>query len=180
MAVPKVQIDSILMVTPLRPSERESQSVRVTKDVRSVVFSRRFHVIVYYNKATENDSGWVTGGWMKESMGRALVDRPMLSGRLRLMHATDDDHHHHEFMEIVSNGCGVRLYEARVSSMSLMEVVARSRAGRMNNELVAWEDIDQQDPQFSPLFYVQVTFEYNRFSQFFAFITRRVNFHFRI
>ncbi|XP_076926187.1 uncharacterized protein LOC143589247 [Bidens hawaiensis] len=56
-------------------------------------------------------------------------------------------------MEIVSNDCGVRLYEARVLSMSLMEVVDV----RMNNELVAWEDIDQQDPQFSPLFYVQVT-----------------------
>ncbi|KAK1438764.1 hypothetical protein QVD17_04574 [Tagetes erecta] len=152
MAVGKVQIESVQTVVPLRPSELKSQSVQLAKDVQGTIFSRRFHVIVYYNKASDDDSGWVTGGWMKETLGQALIDHPMLCGRLLQI----NNHTNNEFMEIVSNDSGVRFYEARVCSMSLREVVEMVD-NELEAELVFWEDIDQQYPQFSPLCYVQVT-----------------------
>lgn len=154
MAVGKVQIKSVQTVVPLRPSERKAQSVQLTKDVQRTIFSRRFHVIVYYNKASDDDSGWVTGGWMKETLGQALMDHPMLSGRLlQINNHTHDGNN--EFMEIVSNDSGVRFYQARVCSTSLRELL-ETIDNELEAELVFWEDIDQQNPQFSPLCYVQV------------------------
>ncbi|KAM6588387.1 hypothetical protein CsatA_010992 [Cannabis sativa] len=116
------------------------------------------HTVLYYNKKPlaeeEEDSGSLHAGWIKESLAIALSQQPLFSGRLQKL---DDVNY-----GIVANDAGVRLIEARLPvtmSEFLLDLDRACGSTRREAEaqLVFWRDVDQTDPQFCPLFYVQVT-----------------------
>lgn len=162
-----VHIEGVQTIPPSKVTEpRQVRRVlgSATSDDNKVlsggVFGQCLHVLLYYERASQEDSGWLHAGWMKESLSRALPDQPMISGRLRRRRdgvGLDDDQQqeHHVELEIVSNDSGVRLIEARISG-TLSEFLDSKARQVAEAELVFWKDIDEQNPQFCPLFIVQV------------------------
>nr|GMD81290.1 protein ECERIFERUM 1-like [Ipomoea batatas] len=148
----KLQIEAMQTVMPLKPTDpRHSRRVSVPeKHGPGSSFRRRLHMILCYNKASDDESGWIVAGWIKESLGRALIENPVLAGRLRKGEDDDGD------MEIVSNDCGVRLLEAQIN-ITLAQFLHLKHKRVAESELVFWEDVQESTPQYSPLFYIQVT-----------------------
>ncbi|KAJ8774497.1 hypothetical protein K2173_016943 [Erythroxylum novogranatense] len=145
------QIEAIQSVPPLRVTNpRQTRQVFMDETVVTGVFRRSLNIVLYYNRATKEDSGWVIAGWFKESLMRTLAEQPILCGRLRR------GEHGNGELEVVSNDSGARLVEAKIP-ITLEEFVDLKEAEKLEAELVLWNDIDEEDPQFSPLFYVQVT-----------------------
>ncbi|KAL0292466.1 UNVERIFIED_CONTAM: protein ECERIFERUM 26-like [Sesamum calycinum] len=148
----KLSIAALQTVVPTNPTDpRQSFRLTVPQNLSSTgILQRRFHVLFCYNKTRDEDSGWLLAGRIKESLGRALQEQPLLAGRLRRCGDSGGD------LEIVSNDSGVRLVEASVEHKlaDFLELRDKDDAGA---ELVFWEDFTEDNPQFSPLFYVQVT-----------------------
>jgi hypothetical protein len=148
--VHKVQIEGVQTVVPSKVTDpRETCLVSVEDPVSSDIFRGCLSIVLCYNKAVEEDSGWLVAGWIKESLGRALQDQPMLSGRLRRVEDGNGE------LEMVSNDTGVRLVEAKIT-MTLQEFLGLEEREKAEADLVFWMDIDEQNPQFSPVLYVQV------------------------
>ncbi|KAK4414119.1 protein ECERIFERUM 26-like [Sesamum alatum] len=148
----KLNVAAVQTVVPTKPTDpRESFRVTVPHNLSSTgILRRRFHVVFCYNKAGDEDSGWVVAGRIKESLGRALQEQPLLAGRLRRRGDSGGD------LEVVSNDSGVRLVEASVE-LKLADFLESKDKNDAEAELVFWEDFTEHNPQFSPLFYVQVT-----------------------
>ncbi|KAL2490004.1 HXXXD-type acyl-transferase family protein [Forsythia ovata] len=147
-----LHIDAMQSVVPMNPTDpRESTRVLVSGSHSSTIFGRCFHIVLCYNKTSDEDCGWLVAGWIKESLGRALSGQPLLAGRLR-RHDDKGD----EDLQIVSNDSGVRLVEARID-INLSDFLDLKAKKDAETTLVYWEDIHEQNPQFFPLFYVQVT-----------------------
>ncbi|KAH7862987.1 hypothetical protein Vadar_011875 [Vaccinium darrowii] len=126
---------------------------RVTRRVSvadSDICQSRFHIIFYYNKMSSQESAWTLAGWTRESLGRALHEQPIFGGRLRRGEEAEG------VLEIVSNDGGIRLFEVRISK-TLAEFLDLEEREEAEAELLYWKDIDEENPQFSPLFYFQVT-----------------------
>ncbi|XP_057513873.1 pelargonidin 3-O-(6-caffeoylglucoside) 5-O-(6-O-malonylglucoside) 4'''-malonyltransferase-like [Actinidia eriantha] len=153
--LPKPQIEAVQSVTILKVTDPpSSRHVSLMDSFGSSVFQRWFHIIFYYNQQfSAEDSGWLLAGWTKESLGRALEEEPVLAGRLRRGGEEGGAE-----LEIVSNDSGVRLFEARISKTlaEFLDLEDREREAT-EAEIVFWNDIDEQNPQSSPLLYVQVT-----------------------
>ncbi|KAL8106945.1 uncharacterized protein LOC141672071 [Apium graveolens] len=144
-----VQYEGFSSIVPLEPTlPRPSCRISAEKDLEPGILKRCFCMLLCYNKASSEDSGWKVAGWIKTSMGIALLEEPTLAGRVRRV---DDGG-----FEIVSNDSGIRLVEAR-SPMSLDEFAGMRDKEEVRKQLVYWKDIDDQDTQFSPLMYIQVT-----------------------
>ncbi|KAL1553989.1 hypothetical protein AAHA92_14596 [Salvia divinorum] len=145
----KVRVEAIQIVVPTKPTDpRQTRRITVSENVRSTaVLQRCFHLLLCYNKASSDDSGWLVAGQIKESLGRALQDYPLLAGRLRWCDAD---------LEIVPNDSGTRLVESK-AEMALGDFVEMEEKREDEAELVFWEDVLHHTPQFSPLIYVQVT-----------------------
>ncbi|MCD7469057.1 hypothetical protein HAX54_007677 [Datura stramonium] len=157
-----LQIEAIQTVMPTKLTDpRSSREVLIGENPGSCInFQKRFHMIFCYNKASETDSGWMVAGWIRESLGMALNERPLLAGRLRSKGENDTNG---EF-EIVPNDSGVRLIEAKMP-MNLDDFLDLEEKRNVEAELVFWEDVHEQNPQYSPLLYVQVTnFKCGRYS----------------
>ncbi|KAH7863598.1 hypothetical protein Vadar_019700 [Vaccinium darrowii] len=148
-SLPKFQIEAIQSVVPIKTTDPRLTH-RVSSITDSDIFQSRFHTIFYYNKVSSEDSGRTLAGWTKESLGRALQEQPIFGGRLRRGEEAEG------VLEIVSNDGGIRLLEARISK-TLAEFLDLEEREEAEAELVYWKDIDEENPQFSPLFYVQVT-----------------------
>ncbi|MBA0714398.1 hypothetical protein Golax_013372 [Gossypium laxum] len=147
--VPKVSIKGFHSVTPMRITEpRQTRRVLSRDLVGPEMFQRCFNMVQCYMKG--EDSGWVVAGWIKESLGRALLEQPMISGRLQKRDRNDGE------LEIVSNDSGIRIIEATIQT-TLSEFLDLKQREEAEAQLVFWNDIDEHNPQFSPLFYVQVT-----------------------
>lgn len=114
------------------------------------------NILLYYKKACEEDCGWFQAGWIKESLGRALLEQPLFGGRLRRHTDHDQLADHNKRLEIVSNDSGVRLVEARMP-LTLSEFLDSKTRQEEETELIYWKDVDGEDPNFSPLFYLQVS-----------------------
>ncbi|KAJ7952570.1 putative Transferase [Quillaja saponaria] len=147
-----LQIEAAQSVTPLKIIEpRQVRQVRVTEPIKPGILNGRHHIVLYYNKLSDEDSGWILAGWIKESLSTALLEQPILAGRIR--RKKDDDNG----LVIVANDSGIRLIETRIA-MTLFEFLKlKHEKVDVEAELVFWKDIDEQNPEFSPLFYVQVT-----------------------
>ncbi|XP_022867017.1 protein ECERIFERUM 26-like [Olea europaea var. sylvestris] len=151
----KVRIESMQTVVPIKPTDPiNSGRISVSpQNLDSSILGRRFHVILCYNKASDEDSGWLMAGWIKESLSIALCELPILAGRLRVQDSEDGDRD----LQIILNDSGVRLVEARVE-MKLADFLDLEEKKEAQGEVVFWEDVlEQNQLQFSPLFYVQVT-----------------------
>ncbi|XP_062073891.1 uncharacterized protein LOC133778085 [Humulus lupulus] len=130
-----------------------------------------FHMVLYYKKhhlgVSGEDSGSIHAGWIKESLATALSHQPLLSGRLQksersILENGDGDEEGEVVHEIVANDAGARLIEARlpvtISEFLLdLDSSSKSYSSKKEAELVFWKDVDETDPRFCPLFYVQVT-----------------------
>ncbi|KAJ6347905.1 hypothetical protein OIU76_004405 [Salix suchowensis] len=123
--VPKVQIEGVQTVVPSKVTDPREMCL-VKDPVSSDIFRGCLNIVLCYSEAGEEGSGGLVAGWIKESLGRAMQDQPMLSGRLRRVEDGNGE------LEMVPN-------DTREA------------------ELVFWKDIDEQNPLFSPLLYVQVT-----------------------
>ncbi|CDP08351.1 unnamed protein product [Coffea canephora] len=154
----KLEFHAIQTVMPVKPTDpRKSTRVCLSENPISGIFFRCFNVLLCYQKVAseEEDSGIASGslvaGWIRESLGWALSEQPMLAGRLRRNQDVEGE------LEMVSNDSGVRLIEAQLA-MTLSEFLDLKDKKKAEAELVYWEGLDrEQNPQFSPLFYVQVT-----------------------
>uniref|UniRef100_A0A7N0V494 Uncharacterized protein n=1 Tax=Kalanchoe fedtschenkoi TaxID=63787 RepID=A0A7N0V494_KALFE len=93
-------------------------------------------------------------GRLKESLGRALCQYPMFTGRVRW--AGPDEGRDGRELVIVSNDSGMRLVEAKYP-MHMDEFLRLEDREAAESELVYWDDLKEQDPQFCPLAYIQVT-----------------------
>ncbi|KAK3029835.1 hypothetical protein RJ639_038269 [Escallonia herrerae] len=145
-----LHIEAVQSVSPLKPTNpRQSRHVTVTDSMRSSIFQRRLLVILYYKRACEEDLGWLVTGWLKESLGNAVSEQPILAGRI---YKGDNEGE----LKIVSTDSGIRFVKAR-TSVNLSEFLDLKDKKEDEGQLVFWEDIDEQEPQFSPLFYVQVS-----------------------
>ncbi|KAL6985898.1 hypothetical protein U1Q18_019272 [Sarracenia purpurea var. burkii] len=155
-SLPKSQIEAMRSVVPLKVSDPKLCRRVTAADFRSgsSIFRRRLHVVLYYNKASDEDTGWSLAGWMQESLGRALEEQPWVAGRLR-RRGEERGGGGEGGLEIVSNDSGVRLLEARIRKSLAEFIELKEREEDAEAELVFWKDIDGQNPQFSPLFYVQ-------------------------
>ncbi|XP_030471086.2 protein ECERIFERUM 26 [Syzygium oleosum] len=148
----RVQYETIQSVTALKVTEpRLTQSILATDPAGTGIFQKCFNVILYYRARVEGETGWAFAGWIKESMGRALTEQPLLCGRLRRGEGGSGGE-----LEIVSNDSGARIIEAKIG-LTLDEFLGSGRRADGEAELVHWKDIDMQNPQFCPLFYIQVT-----------------------
>ncbi|WCJ25798.1 HXXXD-type acyl-transferase family protein [Euphorbia peplus] len=153
-AVPKSQIEAMQTVPPYKVTDPR-QILKVSAEehpIESSIFKSCLNIIMFCDKQIDNehDSGWHLAGFIKESLGRALREQPLLSGRLRRGEARNGD------LEIVANDSGARLFEATID-ISLEDFLGLEDVQKAESELVFWKDIDELFPQFSPLFYVQVT-----------------------
>ncbi|KAK6153922.1 hypothetical protein DH2020_013561 [Rehmannia glutinosa] len=155
--VSKLHVEAIQTIVPTKPTDpRQSFKLLISpqNDHLNSILQRRFHIILCYDRACDEDSGWLVAGRLKESLGRALQDEPLLAGRLRRCEDQCG-----EELEIVSNDSGVRLVEAKVDVKLADFVELKGGKEGFEGELVFWEDVVEKNPQFSPLFYVQVPFE---------------------
>ncbi|KAE8702431.1 FAD/NAD(P)-binding oxidoreductase family protein isoform 1 [Hibiscus syriacus] len=150
--VPKLSIEAIQTVTPVRITEQRQTRQVLAGDglVGPGIFQSCFNMVQYYTQEREEDSGWHLAGWIKETLGIALMEQPMICGRLRKGEKNKQQ------LEIVSNDSGIRLIEARIQ-IKLSEFLESKQREDVEAQLVFWKDIDEHNPQFSPLFYVQVT-----------------------
>lgn len=144
-----VQYEGFSSIVPLKPTfPRPSFRISTENDMEPGILKRCFCMLLCYKKASNEDSGWIVAGWIKTSMGIALLDKPMLAGRLRRVEDGG--------LEIVSNDSGVRLVEAQIP-MTLNEFVGLRNKEEVRKQLVYWKSIDDQDTQFSPLMYIQAS-----------------------
>ncbi|KAG7553903.1 Transferase [Arabidopsis suecica] len=154
--IPKSMIAGVQSVMPVEVTRhREIRSISVVDPVGVGIFRRTLNIVTYYKEACDSgdERGWFAAGWIKESLGRALTEQPMLSGRLRRRTTSAE-----AGLELVANDSGIRMVEAKfpASLPDFLEMVKRDKS-RAEAETVFWKDIDENEPQYSPLFYVQVT-----------------------
>ncbi|KAK9927677.1 hypothetical protein M0R45_024849 [Rubus argutus] len=150
--IPEAHIESVQSVPPFKITD--PQPVRRLSGADPVglgVLRQCLHILLYYTKVTQDDSGWLHAGWIKESLSRALLEQPLFAGRLREGAIELGE------LVIVANDCGVRLIHSR-TPMTMSEFLAyKDSMEDAEANLVFWNDIDEQNPRYSPLFYVQVT-----------------------
>ncbi|XP_027361993.1 deacetylvindoline O-acetyltransferase-like [Abrus precatorius] len=147
----KLEIVAIMSVPPLKVTEpRRVRKVLVSEEHRRTI-EGCYQTVLYYEKLKEEEHGWSLAGWIVESLAMVLLDYPLLAGRLQRREVGDETE-----LEIVSNDSGIRLLEARFPT-SLPEFLALNQKEHLEAELVFWKEIDAHSPNFSPLFYVQVT-----------------------
>ncbi|CAN8257320.1 unnamed protein product [Cochlearia groenlandica] len=157
--ITKSMIVGVQSVMPVEVTQhRKFRPISAVDPIGAGIFRRTLNIVTYYKLANgeSGEKGWLVAGWIKESLGRALTEQPMVCGRLRWRKTAEKEEE--DGLEVVANDSGARLVEAKFpASMSeFLEMVKRDK-GRGETETVFWRDIDEVDPQFSPLFYVQVT-----------------------
>ncbi|MED6118760.1 hypothetical protein PIB30_005899 [Stylosanthes scabra] len=160
--LPKSQIEAVLSVPPMKVTDpRHVRRVSITdtdtdrgKKTNDNTIWGCYQIVLYYEKLKKeeyDDGGMFLAGWIRDSLGKALLEEPLLAGRIQRKE------HDKKVLEIVSNDSGVRLYEARIP-MRLSEFLAlKEKEHVVEGELVFWKEIDEQSVEFSPLVYVQVT-----------------------
>ncbi|KAM1990026.1 hypothetical protein ACFX15_031324 [Malus domestica] len=156
--LPEIHIQSVQTVTPTKVTDpRQVRQVSAVDPIGFGIFRKCLHILLYHAKATEDGARWFHVGWLRESLARALLEQPLIAGRFR--QAFDRQNEEGNQLEIVSNDSGVRLFQTSIPiTLSEFLDLKGSRDGEdAEAKLVFWKDIDEQNPQYSPLVYVQVT-----------------------
>ncbi|XP_072963136.1 uncharacterized protein [Typha angustifolia] len=153
MAGKQLHIEAFQSVCPVKMSDPgRSRPITVAAPVSAEALQSRFVVIFYYNKAVEHESALLLAAWMRESLGVALVEEPALAGRLRRPANGGDD----GLWEIKANDAGVRLVQASLD-MTVSDFLDLKDRKQKESLLAYWADVDKENPDYSALFYVQVT-----------------------
>ncbi|CAN1195564.1 Agmatine hydroxycinnamoyltransferase 1 [Linum perenne] len=148
---PKPQLQAIQTIPPsIVTHPRTTRHVSLDDHDDEKTLKGCLNIVMFYNNTSDQGSGWIVAGWMKDSLARAMNEQPLLSGRV----VGEKD----GVLEIVSNDSGVRLLEATIG-VRLEEFLEMEDGvkGEGEGELVFWKEVDDVSPQFSPLLYVQVT-----------------------
>lgn len=155
--VRRSEIEAVQTVPPSKITvPRKVRQVSLPSSVSSDVWGGCVHMVLYYNKlASGEESGSLHAGWIKESLAKALSQQPLVAGRLQKGERVGGGEEEGQNV-IVSNDAGVRLVEARISMTMSEFLLSNTVREEAEAELVFWKDVDQTDPQFCPLFYVQV------------------------
>ncbi|RXI00880.1 hypothetical protein DVH24_001114 [Malus domestica] len=157
--LPEIHIQSVQTVTPTKVTDpRQVRQVSAVDPIGFGIFRKCLHILLYHAKATEDGARWFHVGWLRESLARALLEQPLIAGRFR--QAFDRQNEEGNQLEIVSNDSGVRLFQTSIPiTLSEFLDLKGSRDGEdAEAKLVFWKDIDEQNPQYSPLVYVQENF----------------------
>nr|CAD1818514.1 unnamed protein product [Ananas comosus var. bracteatus] len=157
----ELHIETMQTAIPCRVTEpgRRPRHIAAAAAYAAPLFQSRFRIILYYRSAGKEESAWTVAAWMKESLGAALAERPELAGRLRRAAVGAGE----GGWEVKLNDAGVRLVQAAVAEVSMAEFLeaaaATGTAAAADKEapLAFWVDVDAENPEFSALFYVQVT-----------------------
>ncbi|XP_009397930.2 uncharacterized protein LOC103982667 [Musa acuminata AAA Group] len=149
-----VRIDSMQSAMPVRmtPPGR-SRRISAATPLGPDVLQRRCQVVVYYSKVgrgEEAESPAMVGAWMKESLSAVLLSHPVMAGRLR----RDDEGR--GCWEIKFDDCGVRLLQA-TAEVTLSDFLCSEDRDEREAKLAYWEDVNADNPNYSPLFFIQVT-----------------------
>ncbi|CAL9752326.1 unnamed protein product [Musa acuminata subsp. burmannicoides] len=145
-----LHVDAIQTATPGKvASPGQARRIVTATPLGPEVLQRRFQVVLYYGKAREEEveSPLAVAAWIKESLSAALPRHPVLSGRLRNGGGS---------WEVKFNDSGVRLVQATAETTMSEFLASNDRDGK-EAQLAYWEDINEDDPNFSALFYIQVT-----------------------
>ncbi|XP_028772901.1 protein ECERIFERUM 2-like [Neltuma alba] len=158
MGAAKPRIEAVLTVSPLKVTEpRQVRQVQAAHNPKAI--SGCHHIVLYFTKSRKDDDDGepFLAGWAVESLAMVLSEHPLVAGRLRRREdgGEEDDS---RALEIVSNDSGIRMVEARIP-MSMSQLLGLNREDFVGVEadLVFWKDVDEHTPDFSPLFYIQVT-----------------------
>ncbi|KAJ3680567.1 hypothetical protein LUZ60_016845 [Juncus effusus] len=148
----KLHIDAIQTAIPSKViAPGKSRRINLTNtSLTQKSLQNRFQMVFYYQKNNEEESAWTVAAWVKESISVALSDWPELAGRLRKEGEGEG------YWDMKFNDAGVRLIQASME-MSLDEFLAMEDREEKEATLVDWSEIDWENPNFSALFYVQVT-----------------------
>lgn len=168
--VRRAEIEAVQTVPPSKITvPRAVRQVSSLSQVGPCVWGGCLHIVLYYNKlASGEDSGSIHAGWIKDSLAGVLSEQPLLAGRL-LKGQKIGSKEEEDINLIVANDAGTRLVEARIPATMADFMVdldsAKNNSSSTKKEaearLVFWKDVDEKDPQFCPLFYVQVCINYN-------------------
>lgn len=153
----KAEIEAMLTVSPLKVTEPR-QVLQVQSTHKTKAISGCYHIVLYFTKSTTNngdENGKFLAGWAVESLAMALSEHPLVAGRLRRKEGGDG------MLEIVSNDSGIRMVEARIAmNMSHLLELNRKDFVEVEADLVFWKDVDEDVPDYSPLFYIQESLFY--------------------
>ncbi|WOL06103.1 hypothetical protein Cni_G14835 [Canna indica] len=151
-AAKMLHVDAIQTATPGKVTA-PGQARRISAApgaLRPELLQSRFQAVLYYSKASEKESPLDVAAWMKVSLSAALPDHPVLAGRLRR------DGEDGEGWEVKFNDSGVRLVQA-TAEVSMAELMNSGDVRDKESKLAYWEEVDMEMPNFSALFYIQVT-----------------------
>ncbi|XP_042408677.1 uncharacterized protein LOC121998034 [Zingiber officinale] len=146
----QIHIDVIQSVMPVAvtPPGRSQRLSTTGGPLRPELLQSRVRIVLYYD-----DKGSATpatvGAWIKESLSAALATEPVMAGRLRRENDGSGR------WEVKFNDCGARLVQATAEA-SMAEFMSGD-GDRWEAHLAHWVDVDEENPNFSALFYVQVT-----------------------
>uniref|UniRef100_A0A803L5L0 Uncharacterized protein n=1 Tax=Chenopodium quinoa TaxID=63459 RepID=A0A803L5L0_CHEQI len=100
-----MDIECAYSTSPMKTTEpRLSYKISVSNnDHHQRVLQKWMHTVLCYKKQSDSeDNGLHAKGWIKESLGKALLEHPILAGRLRKSENNNGD------LNIVSNDSGIR------------------------------------------------------------------------
>lgn len=146
----QIHIDVVQSVMPVAvtPPGQSRRISTASGPLRPELLQSRVQIVLYYE-----DKGAATpamvGAWIKESLSAALATEPVMAGRLR--RETDGSEH----WEVKFNDCGARLVQA--TAEATMAEFMSGDGDRWEAHLAHWVDVDEENPNFSALFYVQVS-----------------------
>ncbi|XP_042435203.1 uncharacterized protein LOC122021191 [Zingiber officinale] len=152
----RLHIDAIQTAPPGKvtpPDQARSVFMSVPPATVAVIAQTRFQVVMYYNPAGTEESPLTVAARVKESLSAALPERPVLSGRLRKKEAESAGGGR---WEVKFNDAGVRLVHA-TAEVTMADVIGSKEAHEVQAHLAYWDDVNMDRPDFSALFYIQVT-----------------------
>lgn len=147
----QLHIEAIQTVTPGRAAE-PGQARRISlPSPTSADTLLRSHacILLYYHTSSKEETTATLAAHLKESLNHIIPEEPLLAGRLRKDGEKDG------YWEIKYNDAGIRLVQAVVDT-SMDEFLSGEDREAKEEMLAYWTDIQHEDSQFWPLFYVQV------------------------
>ncbi|XP_021768023.1 protein ECERIFERUM 26-like [Chenopodium quinoa] len=150
-----MDIECAYSTSPMKTTEpRLSYKISVSNnDHHQRVLQKWMHTVLCYKKQSDSeDNGLHAKGWIKESLGKALLEHPILAGRLRKSENNNGD------LNIVSNDSGIRCIDVQIS-LSLVHFLelSKEKKNEVEGKLLYWKNVDESNPICSPLFYIQMT-----------------------
>ncbi|CAA7406769.1 unnamed protein product [Spirodela intermedia] len=142
-----IHVESIQSVTP-REMVPPGKARRIGG---TAALGSYFRTVLYYRRADELEDAWSVSAHLKESLSAALVVDPLIAGRIRRRDDGDGGG-----LEVRLNDAGLRLVQAK-ADFTMTDLLASPEREVVEAHLAHWVGVDEEKPQFSALFFIQVT-----------------------